>query len=260
MNPMLSGSPDIEMRGVKVARGRRIILDEIDWRVARGESWIVAGPNGAGKTTLLNVAAGYVRLSAGKAAVFGLDVARGGGPSLRVRIGHVPQLPPPELGLPVSCRELVLMGCFGRLGPWRRPGRKESAAAERLLSEFGLAGVAESPVGLLSGGELRRAHLARAMMQEPEMLLMDEPAAHLDVSGQRMLLDLIARLAADGKRTLILVTHDLTDLPRMESPKALLLANGKTVASGPAEQVFTRERLESVFGEHAPAPAALGTA
>jgi ABC-type Mn2+/Zn2+ transport system ATPase subunit len=202
----------------------------------------LAGPNGSGKTTLLKTLLGLVRPWRGEVALFGERIN-----GARRRIAYAPQVEDVDWDFPATVRDIAMMGRYGRIGLLRRPGAADRAAVERALGEVDLTGLATRQIGELSGGQRRRALIARALAQEADLLLLDEPMAGLDATTQHDLLALFERLRNQGK-TLLVATHDLSCVAACFD--LALLLNGRLVAFGTPAETFTPEVLSEAFGEH----------
>jgi len=239
----------IEFAGVTVRRGQTLLLDQVDWLVEEDEWWVVLGPNGAGKTTLMQVAAGRMHPTQGVAAV--LDTLLGASDLSEVwtRVGltsaaMADQIPRDEL---VS--DVVVSAAYGVLGRWREQyDVTDHERATQLLNETGSAHLAERRFGTLSEGERKRVQIARALMTDPELLLLDEPAAGLDLGGRE---DLVATLSGialhpDAPAT-VLVSHHVEEIPPGFT-HALMLRAGKVVSSGPLDEVVTAQALSETYG------------
>ncbi len=215
----------------------------VDLEVARGSFHAVIGPNGCGKTTLLRLLLGALRPDGGEVHYDGRALEAWSRRDLARRVGVVPQTE--ELVFPLTVGELVAMGRYPHLGPWRAEGRSDRAAVERALDTCDIAGMADRAVGTLSGGERQRARVARALAQEPEVLVLDEPTASLDVSHEMGIFELVRGLA-DGGVTVLMVTHNLNVAARF-ADRLLLLDRGRAAARGTAGEVLRPEMLESVY-------------
>lgn len=238
----------VELRGVRVWTPERFdILKGIDWRVRRGEHWALIGPNGSGKSTLLSIAGAARHPSSGSATVLGGAFGRTDIPALRRRIGVVDASQKVLDWLTVE--EVVLTGATSSIRPlWDRYGLRERERAARALSLVGCAGLADRPVSTCSQGERQRARIARALMTEPELLLLDEPAVGLDLPAREALIRALVALVEDRPDlSSVLVTHHLEELPPTTS-HALLLHAGEVVASGPIADVLTPGNLSACFG------------
>lgn len=247
-----TSGPDLvaRLRGVGVTIDGATILRDVDLDVPAGGHLAVLGPNGAGKTTLLRVLSTYRYPSTGEASVLGTTFGRGDLRALRPRVGFV------SVGLDPLVAEraevLPLVAVARRGGLWPPPGLLRDddlrAGAERALARAGAGHLAERRVDTLSQGERQRVRIARAIATEPELLLLDEPFAGLDLGGREALLaDLDRLLAESAGPTVVLVTHHLEELP-VGMRRALLLAGGRPVASGPIEDVLRDEPVGRAFG------------
>jgi iron complex transport system ATP-binding protein len=220
-------------------------LDGVDLGVAPGETLALLGPNGSGKSTLLRIAAGLLRPHRGRALVDGIDVA-----SLRPRdraraIAVVPQQM--ESWPNVAVRDFVLSGRYAHRRPWSAPGRTDHEAADRALVSTGLGTLGERALPSLSGGERQRALVARALAQDPRLLLCDEPTASLDVDQQLGILERIAAAARED-RSVLLVTHDL-NLAAQFGDRIALLVDGRVMAAGSADEILRHDVLKPVYGD-----------
>jgi len=235
----------VELRDVSVRKRGVPLLQGISFTVGRGEFLGVLGPNGAGKSTLLRVLVGFERCQ-GEVSLFGIRQAGRRPRALRLRIGYIPQTLEIDPAFPIRALEAVMTGCYGRVGAFRRPGGEERRRALRLMELVRVAHLADRPVGQLSGGERQKVSLARVLMQQPELLLLDEPTASLDVAVQKEVLDLIAAIHRELGLAVVLVTHDLGLLPRAME-RILLLKDGRLVYDGPTAGAVTGERLSGLY-------------
>lgn len=238
----------LDLASVSVVRQGRRTLDEVSLRVQSGEQWAILGPNGAGKSTLLAVCATATWPSLGRVFLFGEELGRAEVTRLRDPVGYVTAHH--QLDWPLTARDVVLTGLLNTLElPMRwHPSSEQMVTANHQLEKFGLAHVADTPWRGLSQGELGRTLLARAMVREPRLLLLDEPAAGLDLGAREQLLETIAEHVAGtpGLATL-LVTHHLEELPATTT-HALVMARGRVVRAGGVSQVLTSETLSQAFG------------
>jgi iron complex transport system ATP-binding protein len=230
--------------------GRRTILQSVSVRVERGAFWGVVGPNGAGKTTLLKALAGLVPLAAGSLELFGHTwrAVDGMPPSpVRRRIGVLWPPSDTNLDLPVRVRDVASFGSIACRGLGTRFGSAESAACEGALEDLGMGLLRDRLFRALSSGERQKVHLARLVAQQPELVLLDEPTAHLDLDWQERFTSLLDHLVTERKWTVAMVTHDIERLPA-SCDRLLLMREGRVVASGPRNEVLRSERLSELYG------------
>ncbi|WP_068397327.1 ABC transporter ATP-binding protein [Kribbia dieselivorans] len=235
--------------GVTVRRGANTLLDDVYWDVEEGQRWVILGPNGAGKTTLLQVAATRMHPTSGVAGILGEVLGAVDVFELRPRIGLssaalAERIPRGEL-----VRDVVVTASYGQIGRWRENYESlDHDRATELLEAIGAAHLADRTFGTLSEGERKRVQIARALMTDPELLLLDEPAAGLDLGGRE---DLVARLSAIAADiyapALVLVTHHVEEIPP-NFTDVLLIREGRIVAQGPIEVTLTEENLGETFG------------
>jgi len=244
MNDSLA--PLLELRAVRFGfPARPEFLGPVDLSIRRGECWAILGPNGAGKTTLLKLLAGLLKPSAGSIRLGGRELAEVSARDRAKRIAFLPQHPPFALGF--SVREVVLMGRY----PHRSLGLFESlgdyAVCDQALHATDSFRFAHRRIDSLSGGEAQRVHLAAALAQQPELLLLDEPTASLDLHHQMAILDILCAGAANEGLGVVFVTHDI-NLAAQFCTHVLVLNHGKPVAAGPPEQVIDPDVLAPVYG------------
>jgi ABC-type Mn2+/Zn2+ transport system ATPase subunit len=228
----VSTQPLIEATELAVGYGDgKAAVAEVSFALAAGERLALLGPNGGGKTTLLRAILGELRPLHGSLAV-------------AVSCGSVPQTERSRLDYPVSALEVATMGALASLPWWRRPGRAERERAQVALGRVGLESLAEETFGELSGGQRQRVLIARALVQDARVLLMDEPFTGLDQPAAERLEELIAALAGEG-HGIVIATHDLAQARRWDS---VLCLNRRQIAAGPPAQVLDREVLEATYG------------
>lgn len=239
----------VRMDGAGVRRGTSVLLGEVNWRVELDEKWVVLGPNGAGKTTLLRLAAAELHPSSGMVHLLGERLGRTDVFELRPRIGFssaalAGRIPAEEL---VS--DVVLSAGYAVLGRWReRYEEIDTTRAGDLLAAMGLTGLSGRHFGTLSEGERKRVLIARALMTDPELLLLDEPAAGLDLGGREDLLARLGMLARDPDApATVLVTHHVEEVPPGFT-HAMLMRDGSVVAQGLLDAVLTEDNLSTTFG------------
>jgi ABC-type Mn2+/Zn2+ transport system ATPase subunit len=239
-SPMLGTTPAIELIDLRVSYGSVPALSDVCVSIPQGAMVAVIGPNGAGKSTLFKALLGIVPATAGQILVYGQPARR-----QLSRIAYLPQREELDWRFPVTVLDVVLMGRYGRLGWLRRPGRAEREMARALLDVVGMSQLAQRPIRELSGGQQRRVFLARALVQEPDILILDEPFAGIDNPTQESLLSILSDLPSRGITTLV-ATHDLS-LASSYFGQVMLL-NRRLIAFGPPSEVFTAPTLEAAFG------------
>jgi manganese/zinc/iron transport system ATP- binding protein len=232
-------APLLEFHDVTVAYGRRPVLWNIDLTIDEACLFGIIGPNGAGKSTLLKAALGLVPTTGGTVAFFGKPFADG-----RRRVGYVPQRETVDWDFPVTVGDVVLMGTYARLGWFRRPRRAERRLAGECLARVGLEEVVDRQIGRLSGGQQQRVFLARALAQEADVYLLDEPLAGVDARSQETIFRVLAELR-DAGRLVVVVHHDLRTAAAWFDRVALI--DRRLVAAGPTATVLTPENLERTY-------------
>ncbi len=230
----------IEVMDLTVAYRHTPVLWDVDLAVPAGTLAAVVGPNGAGKTTLIKAIQGLVKPAAGRVRVFGEPYRQ-----QRRQVGYVPQRGSVDWDFPTDVLDVVMMGLYGALGWLRRPGKRQREAALRALEQVGMADLAGRQISQLSGGQQQRVFLARALVQDAQLYLMDEPFQGVDATTERAIVALLKRMNAQGK-TVVAVHHDLQTVPSYFDWAALL--NVRKVASGPVDEVFTPENLRRTYG------------
>jgi len=233
----------LSLTGVTVAYGGRTALDKVTMDVPHGGQVAIVGPNGAGKSTLFKALVGLLPLRSGSIELRDRDADTPAEP-----IAYVPQREEIDWSFPVTVSDVVMMGRYGRLGWLRRPRAADHEFVAGCLDELGIADLAGRPVGDLSGGQQQRVFLARALAQEPHVLLLDEPFTGVDVSAKEALLDILERLRRRGI-TILVSTHDMQTAQQRFELVALL--NGRLIAYGPPPVVFTPGHISAAFGGHA---------
>jgi iron complex transport system ATP-binding protein len=237
----------LELRNVRFVRGGRVLLDEISFGVRAGEHWALIGPNGAGKSTILSLCGAVQHPTSGEVHVLGHRIGRVELQQLRRSIGHVNPRHPITSALPI--RDVVLTGVTGtveRMSHWS-PTADDLERAEGFIALLGLGGKADEPWTTLSQGERGRTLIARALMTDPQLLLLDEPSTGLDVAAREQLLDTLDLVRqAHPELASVLVTHHLEELPS-STTHALLIASGRITAIGTATDVLTTEAVSACF-------------
>ena len=244
----------IKIQDAVVSYREDVALQGVSLEVRKGEFVGVIGPNGAGKTTLLTVINGLGKLVHGEVWVLGSRVDGRNGTGLRKRIGYVAQVENIDPRLPISVRETVMVGCYGRLGLFRRPARGEWETVYKVLEMVGVAHLADRPIGHLSGGEYQKAAIARALVQQPEIFLLDEPTASIDQKAQREILSLIQLIHKEYRVTTLFVTHDLRTLPAV-CQRLILMKDGRIWQQGSPEAMLREDVLSRLYEAPVSVPA-----
>jgi iron complex transport system ATP-binding protein len=239
----------VAVTGVSLVRSGSPLLRDVTWRVEPDERWVVLGPNGAGKTTLVRLAAGLEHPTSGTVDVLGERIGRTDLRELRTRIGVTSAALAERIPGEERVRDLVVTAAWSVLGRFQEQyDPMDLARAEGLLAQLGMAELADRPYRTLSEGERKRVQIARALMPDPELLLLDEPAAGLDLGAREELVSRLAALAADPDGpTLVLITHHVEEIPPGFT-HALLLREGTVVAQGPLQDTLTDAALSETFG------------
>ena len=242
-------APVLELAGVTVRRGDATLLDEVDWTVEEDERWVVLGPNGAGKTTLLQLASAQLHPTSGVAGILGEVLGTVDVFELRPRIGLTSAALADRVPRQELVRDVVVSASYSVLGRWREQYHElDHQRAAALLDQLGVGRLAERTFGTLSEGERKRVQIARALMTDPELLLLDEPAAGLDLGGREDLVATLSALAVDEEApAVVLVSHHVEEVPPGFT-HVLMLREGGVVVAGPLEQVMTEETLSDTFG------------
>ena len=230
----------ITVRDLTVAYGQKPVLWDVDLDVPLGVLMAIVGPNGAGKTTLIKAILGLLKPVAGQITVLGKPYE-----SQRKRVGYVPQRGSVDWDFPTNVLDVVTMGSYGSLGWIKRPGAKEREKAHEALEKVGMGKYAERQISQLSGGQQQRVFLARALVQDAQVYMMDEPFQGVDATTERAIVALLQELRAQGK-TVVVVHHDLNTVPDYFDWVTLL--NVRLIASGPVNEVFTEANLRLTYG------------
>jgi manganese/zinc/iron transport system ATP- binding protein len=237
----MSGSPyAIEVSDLTVAYHDKPVLWDIDLAVPAGVLMAIVGPNGAGKTTTIKAILGLVPVATGQVRVHGLPYAEA-----RRRVAYVPQRGSVDWDFPTTVLDVVMMGLYGTLGWFRRPGRAHRQRAMEALASVGMEAFARRQISQLSGGQQQRVFLARALVQDADVFLMDEPFQGVDATTERTIIQVLKALRGEGK-TVVVVHHDLQTVPDYFDWVTLL--NVRRIASGPVSEVFTDENLRLAYG------------
>jgi len=235
-----SKSYPLSVRNLSVTYHRKAVLWNVNLDVGAGRIVGVVGPNGAGKTTLIKAIMGLLPLQSGTVKSYGRELKKHRG-----EIGYVPQRETVDWDFPVTVRDVVMMGTYGRVGLFRRPGKKERELCDQCLKQVHMAPFAHRQISNLSGGQQQRVFLARALAQQAGIYLMDEPFAGVDAATESAIFELLRKLRDDGC-TIMVIHHDLESA--REYFDDILLLNRRVIAYGPTAEVFTAENLRSTYG------------
>ncbi len=235
-----SAKSPLGIHALTVAYHRKPVLWDVDLDIPPGAIVGIIGPNGAGKSTLLKACLGLIPIASGRVTVFGKPYE-----SQRQLVGYVPQRESVDWDFPVTVRDVVEMGTYGKLGWFSRPGRAERERAHEALAEVGLSDFANRQIGQLSGGQQQRVFLARALAQQAKLYLMDEPFASVDAATEQAIIAVLRRMRDEG-RTAVVVHHDLETA--REYFDWVVLLNTRVVAAGPTASVMTHDRLRETYG------------
>lgn len=244
----MAGDYVLELRDVSVRRGDRTILGPLTFAIRPSERWVVLGPNGAGKSTLLQILATRIFPTAGSVHLLDQEMGKVDLSELRTRIGICGALISEDIPADEKVRDVVLTAAYAVLGRWNEAyDLWDESRAVALLTTFGVRDLADRSYGTLSEGERKRVQISRALMADPELLLLDEPAAGLDLGGREDLLRRFSIFASDPTAPAsILVTHHIEEIPA-GTTHALLIKNGAIAVSGPIGDVITSEHISAIF-------------
>jgi iron complex transport system ATP-binding protein len=239
----------LDFRDVSVRRGQSTLLDNVTWTVEEDERWVVLGPNGAGKTTLMQIASTQLHPSGGSATVLGARLGRVDVFELRPRIGLTSAALAERIPRSERVRDVIVSASYGVLGRWREEyDELDHGRAQELLVEVGITHLGDRTFGTLSEGERKRVQIARALMVDPELLLLDEPAAGLDLGSREDLVSTLSTLAYDpDSPATVLISHHVEEIPP-GFDHVLMLREGRVVAAGLLEEQLTEANLSATFG------------
>lgn len=243
----MGGETVAEIRAVSAAFHNRRALGDISLSIRRNEFVGIVGPNGSGKSTLLRLLNGLVAPTSGTVELFGRPAAGRHLREARRRIGYLPQHCDYDPAYPTTVREVVMMGRWPMLGLWGRPSPGDRAKVAGVARLTGLGGLLDRPVGHLSGGERQKMGIARAMAQEPEILMLDEPTSDLDIAAQAEVGGLVERVYRRGGLTVLFVTHFISHLPPCCS-RFLLMRGGRIYYDGPRAGALDEKALSGLYG------------
>jgi ABC-type cobalamin/Fe3+-siderophores transport system ATPase subunit len=238
----------VGLKHVSVSYYQHVALRDVSLSFHKGDFVGVIGPNGAGKTTLLTIINGLGRVRAGEVEILGQKADYRRFRRLRQRIGYVPQHVNVDPRAPVNCREAVMMGRLGRIGILRSATANDSRVVDRMMELTGIKHLSDRPVGQISGGERQKVALARALAQEPDVLLLDEPTTNLDPLAVDGMKRLVVQAYREFELTVVTVTHQLEHLPEVCN-KVVMMKHGRIVASGTREETLVPQKLERLFSD-----------
>ena len=234
--------PALEVKNLTVLHQKNLVLCDVNITVPCGVLLGIIGPNGAGKTTFLKSLLGLVEKKSGTVSIMGMSC------NFQLnKIAYISQRSAIDWDFPLTVFDMVLMGCYGRLGWFKRPGKMEKEKAYRALDAVGLCEYADKAINVLSGGQQQRAFLARALLQEAHIYFLDEPFAGVDMVSEKIIITLFKKMRDEGK-TIIVVHHDISTAALYFD--WLLLLNKKCIACGPIEDVLTTQYLSQVYGSY----------
>jgi manganese/zinc/iron transport system ATP- binding protein len=240
LGPEHSEDSPLSIHDMTVAYHRKPVLWDIDLDIPEGKLVGIIGPNGAGKSTLIKAALDLIPRASGQVTIYGKPYKQ-----QRHLVAYVPQRESVDWDFPVSALDVVAMGLYGKLGWFRRVGKKEREMARDALSRVGMADYADRQISQLSGGQQQRVFLARALVQDATIYFMDEPFAGVDAATEKAIVTLLSALRSEGK-TVLVVHHDLQTIT--EYFDHLLMLNMRVVAVGPTKEVFSEENLRKTYG------------
>ncbi len=236
----------ISIKDAVVSYREDVALRGVSLTVKSGEFVGIIGPNGAGKTTLLTVVNGLGKLLRGEVRVLGNSLTSGNGHSLRKKVGYVAQVENIDPRMPMNVREVVMIGRYGVLGLFKKPGKHDWEIVDEMLSLVGMTHLAHRPIGHLSGGEQQRVAIARCLAQEPELFLLDEPTASLDWKAKAEILELVKQIHDSRNLTTLFVTHDLDALPHT-CDRLVLMKDGLILSDGNPDQLISTDSISRLY-------------
>jgi iron complex transport system ATP-binding protein len=239
----------LDFNNVTVLRDKKPVLSNVDWQVESDQRWVIIGPNGAGKTTLLRVAASQIQPSTGTAIVLGQTLGKVNVFELRTRIGFASNALSSHIPNSETVLNSVMTAIYAVTGRWNEEYDEiDVRRAMRVLNEWHLSELADRAFGTLSDGERKRAQIARSVMPDPELLLLDEPVASLDLAAREQTISLIGAYASEpAAPAIVMVTHHLEEIPEGFT-HALIVSGAQVHAAGPIEQTLTSDKLSGAFG------------
>jgi ABC-type Mn2+/Zn2+ transport system ATPase subunit len=236
----------IQIENAVVSYRESVALRGVSLSVSKGEFVAIIGPNGAGKTTLLTIINGLAHLTGGEVKVLGRSINGRDHHELRKQVGYVAQVSTTDRRMPMSVREVVMIGRYGLLGFLRRPSKRDWQMVDEALEMVGMEHLVNRPIGHLSGGEQQRVAIARCLAQEPDIFLLDEPTASLDWKAQTEILELVKRIHDERHLTTLFITHDLDALPHT-CDRVILVKDGLIVGDDTPDKLISTENLSRLY-------------
>jgi zinc transport system ATP-binding protein len=240
----MNSAPVVNIQHLYVAYQDKLALEDVTFAIGRGEFWGILGPNGSGKTTLLRTMVGLLKPLSGDVQLFGQSIANLG--KERERIGYVPQHTHIDIQFPIKVKDVVMLGRCGKIGIGKRPGKQDWTAVNEALELVDLVELADRQIGQLSGGQRQKVLIARALALRPELLLLDEPTAALDVGATESFYAWLHQMHTRLNSTLVIVSHDVGVVSRYVTAVACL--NRTLVAHGLPGEVLSQDALEGMYG------------
>lgn len=234
-------TPPLISHNISVAYRDRLALQNVSMRVEPGHFMAIIGPNGAGKSTLIKAAMSLMPSVTGTTTFFGKPLQE-----VRNRIGYMPQLAEVDWDFPTTVEDVVSMGTYGRLGWLRRPGSTQRQKVREVMEAVGITDLAHRQISQLSGGQKQRTFVARILAQDPDLFIMDEPFAGIDIASEQAIMDILKSLNRQGK-TIVIVHHDLSSITQFATD-VTILSDGKLITSGPVSECFTQETIACAYG------------
>ncbi len=240
----MNAEPAVDIKHLYVAYEDKLALEDVTFAIGRGEFWGILGPNGSGKTTLLRAMVGLLKPLSGGVQLFGKSINDLG--SAREKIGYVPQHSQIDIQFPIKVKDVVMLGRCGKIGMGKRPGKADWAAVDEALRLVDLVDLADRQIGQLSGGQRQKVLIARALALHPELLLLDEPTAALDVGASESFYAWLHQMHTRLNATLVIVSHDVGVVSRYVTAVACL--NRTLVAHGLPSEILSQDTLEGMYG------------
>jgi ABC-type Mn2+/Zn2+ transport system ATPase subunit len=239
----------INVENIKIKFSSHTILSGFSFHLAQNDFLVLLGKNGSGKSTLIKALMGLVSIQDGIINVFNHPVSSSLFKKDICRIGYIPQILDIDYRMPFQVKEIVSMGRFGKLGLMKRLTPEDKDIIDHTMREINIEHLAKRPIGQLSGGEKQKVQIARALCQQPDLLLLDEPTSHLDLNSQYELIDLFQKIYEQKNISIILVLHDLYYIPKT-SNRAIIIHNNSKYFDGPVSKLYSRDVLHDIYHDH----------